>query len=75
MDRYADMFARLNEQNEGAFVPFVMIGDPDLETSEKIITQLIESGADALELGIPFSDPVADGPTIQKDICLILSRG
>ena len=37
MDRYADMFARLNEQNEGAFVPFVMIGDPDLETSEKII--------------------------------------
>ena len=66
MDRYADMFARLNEQNEGAFVPFVMIGDPDLETSEKIITQLIESGADALELGIPFSDPVADGPTIQK---------
>ena len=51
MDRYADMFARLNEQNEGAFVPFVMIGDPDLETSEKIITQLIESGADALELG------------------------
>jgi len=66
MDRYADMFARLNEQNEGAFVPFVMIGDPDLDTSEKIITQLIESGADALELGIPFSDPVADGPTIQK---------
>ena len=47
MDRYADMFARLNGQNEGAFVPFVMIGDPDLETSEKIITQLIESGADA----------------------------
>ncbi|TPV55704.1 tryptophan synthase subunit alpha [Aestuariibacter sp. GS-14] len=66
MDRYADMFARLKAQQEGAFVPFVMIGDPDLETSEKIITQLIESGADALELGIPFSDPVADGPTIQK---------
>lgn len=66
MDRYSTMFARLEEQNAGAFVPFVMIGDPDIDTSEKVITQLIESGADALELGIPFSDPVADGPTIQK---------
>lgn len=66
MDRYAAMFARLTEQQAGAFVPFVMIGDPDIEISEKIITQLIESGADALELGVPFSDPVADGPTIQK---------
>ncbi|NVK58315.1 MAG: tryptophan synthase subunit alpha [Alteromonadaceae bacterium] len=66
MDRYATMFAQLSEQNAGAFVPFVMVGDPDIDTSEKIITQLIESGADALELGIPYSDPIADGPTIQK---------
>lgn len=66
MDRYEAMFARLNEKNEGAFVPFVMVGDPDIETSEKIICQLIESGADALELGIPYSDPIADGPTLQK---------
>ncbi len=65
MDRYATMFTRLEQDNAGAFVPFVMIGDPDIETSEKIITQLIESGADALELGIPYSDPIADGPTIQ----------
>lgn len=65
MDRYEAMFARLNDKNEGAFVPFVMVGDPDIETSEKIICQLIESGADALELGIPYSDPIADGPTIQ----------
>lgn len=65
MDRYANMFARLDEANEGAFVPFVMIGDPDIATSEQIICQLIESGADALELGIPYSDPIADGPTIQ----------
>ncbi|MCU7555292.1 tryptophan synthase subunit alpha [Alteromonas sp. ASW11-19] len=65
MDRYASMFSRLEQDNAGAFVPFVMIGDPDIETSEKIITQLIESGADALELGIPYSDPIADGPTIQ----------
>ncbi|MEW9798350.1 tryptophan synthase subunit alpha [Alteromonas sp. CYL-A6] len=66
MGRYDTMFARLNEKNEGAFVPFVMIGDPDLALSEKIIIQLIESGADALELGIPYSDPIADGPTIQQ---------
>lgn len=66
MDRYSAMFARLKEENAGAFVPFVMVGDPSLEQSEKIITQLIESGADALELGIPYSDPIADGPTIQK---------
>ena len=75
MDRYAAMFGRLNEQNAGAFVPFVMVGDPDLEISEKIITQLIESGADALELGIPFSDPVADGPTIQKASIRALESG
>ena len=66
MQRYQTMFARLKEQNAGAFVPFVMIGDPCIETSEKIICQLIESGADALELGIPYSDPVADGITIQS---------
>ena len=43
MDRYADMFARLDNNNEGAFVPFVMIGDPDIAQSEAIICQLIES--------------------------------
>lgn len=65
MDRYATMFEGLNAKNQGAFVPFVMIGDPDIDQSEAIIRQLIESGADALELGIPYSDPIADGPTIQ----------
>ena len=65
MDRYADMFNALDAREQGAFVPFVMIGDPDKETSFNIIKTLVESGADALELGIPFSDPIADGPTIQ----------
>ncbi|MBU2977477.1 tryptophan synthase subunit alpha [Alteromonas sp. C1M14] len=65
MDRYKAMFARLDADNQGAFVPFVMLGDPDIDTSERIISQLIDSGADALELGIPYSDPIADGPTIQ----------
>ncbi|AWL11717.1 Tryptophan synthase [Saliniradius amylolyticus] len=66
MARYQAMFERLEAANQGAFVPFVMVGDPDLETSLEIINALIDGGADALELGIPFSDPVADGPTIQK---------
>jgi tryptophan synthase alpha chain len=74
MDRYADMFARLDEKNQGAFVPFVMIGDPNIEQSEAIICQLIESGADALELGIPYSDPIADGPTIQAASIRALSH-
>lgn len=65
MSRYANMFERLNAANQGAFVPFVVIGDPNPELSEQIIETLITSGSDALELGIPFSDPVADGPTIQ----------
>jgi tryptophan synthase alpha chain len=63
--RYATMFNRLDDKHQGAFVPFVMLGDPDKTTSLKIIKQLIDSGADALELGIPYSDPIADGPTIQ----------
>ncbi|GGW75363.1 tryptophan synthase alpha chain [Alteromonas halophila] len=69
------MFERLQGNNAGAFVPFVMIGDPDLAQSERIITQLIESGADALELGIPYSDPIADGPTIQRAAIRALEKG
>ncbi|MGR5120815.1 tryptophan synthase subunit alpha [Vibrio astriarenae] len=65
MDRYNAMFERLNEKNQGAFVPFVTVCDPNPEQSYKIMETLVESGADALELGIPFSDPLADGPTIQ----------
>ncbi|MCU4674796.1 tryptophan synthase subunit alpha [Catenovulum sp. 2E275] len=64
--RYAQLFAKLNDKNQGAFVPFVTIGDPNPELSFEIIKTLIDAGADALELGIPYSDPVADGPTIQK---------
>ncbi|WP_336222267.1 tryptophan synthase subunit alpha [Citrobacter amalonaticus] len=66
MERYESLFAQLNDRKEGAFVPFVTLGDPGVEQSLKIIDTLIEAGADALELGIPFSDPLADGPTIQS---------
>jgi tryptophan synthase alpha chain len=63
MSRYAQMFDDLGA--DGAFVPFCMLGDPDPEQSLGIVLDLVAAGADALELGIPFSDPVADGPTIQ----------
>src|SRR5574344_1262078 len=66
MSRYTQLFTELKAKNEGAFVPFMTIGDPNLENSYKILCALIEGGADALELGIPFSDPGADGPVIQR---------
>jgi tryptophan synthase alpha chain len=64
-NRYQTTFAALKAQQKGAFVPFVTIGDPGLELSLKIIQTLVDNGADALELGFPFSDPLADGPVIQ----------
>lgn len=66
MARYEHLFSALQARREGAFVPFVTLGDPSIAQSLKIIDTLIKSGADALELGIPFSDPLADGPTIQN---------
>ncbi|MBE0368324.1 tryptophan synthase subunit alpha [Pseudoalteromonas aurantia] len=66
MSRYAKTFDQLATQNQGAFVPFVTIGDPNKALSLDIIKSLIDAGADALELGIPFSDPIADGPVIQS---------
>ncbi|WP_351079293.1 tryptophan synthase subunit alpha [Shewanella sp. CAL98-MNA-CIBAN-0140] len=64
-NRYQATFAALKKQHRGAFVPFVTIGDPSPELSLKIIQTLVDNGADALELGFPFSDPLADGPVIQ----------
>ncbi|MNG70924.1 Tryptophan synthase alpha chain [compost metagenome] len=66
MERYQQLFKRLESNKEGAFVPFVTLGDPNPALSLQIIDTLVEAGADALELGIPFSDPLADGPTIQS---------
>ena len=63
MSRYAAMFDRLG--TEGAFGAFLMLGDPDLQTSARLLDAVVDGGADMIEVGIPFSDPVADGPVIQ----------
>jgi tryptophan synthase alpha chain len=63
MSRYAAMFHRLD--GERAFGAFLMLGDPDLETSARLLDAVVQGGADMVELGIPFSDPVADGPVVQ----------
>jgi tryptophan synthase alpha chain len=75
MARYETMFSQLDAKNEGAFVPFVMLGDPDRATSIKIVQTLVDNGADALELGFPYSDPIADGPTIQAASIRALDNG
>jgi tryptophan synthase alpha chain len=73
--RYQALFTRLSEANQGAFVPFVTLGDPSREQSMAAIDALVAGGADALELGFPFSDPVADGPTIQGANIRALNAG
>ena len=63
--RMTDRFAKLAEENRPAFVTYFMGGDPDMETSLEIMKGLPAAGADVIELGMPFSDPMADGPSIQ----------
>lgn len=65
MNRFDRLFRQLSTQNQGAFVPFVTLCDPDFDRSLEIIDTLVANGADALELGFPFSDPLLDGPVIQ----------
>ncbi len=74
-DRYAETFEQLRARGEGAFVPFAVLGDPDTATSLEILHAMVRGGADMLELGIPFSDPVADGPTIQAADIRALEAG
>jgi tryptophan synthase alpha chain len=75
VDRYAAMFERLAARREGAFVPFLVLGDPDPQASAGLLDALVEGGADAVELGIPFSDPIADGPVIQEADLRALAAG
>lgn len=66
MSRIKETFARLKAEGRKALIPFIMAGDPDLEATCELIVELSRSGADVIEVGAPFSDPVADGPVIQR---------
>jgi len=74
MSRIDKKFAELKRRGEAALIPFITAGDPDLATTLKIMHALEAGGADAMELGIPFSDPSADGPTIQRSSERALKR-
>lgn len=75
MNRIDKTFTALKEKKEKALVGFVSAGDPDPETSLKLITAMCDGGLDVLELGIPFSDPTADGPVIQRSSSRALKSG
>ncbi len=75
MTRYAAMFDGCAERGEGAFGAYLMLGDPDRAASAAYLDALVEGGADMVELGIPFSDPVADGPVIQAAAVRALAAG
>ncbi|MBI3595184.1 MAG: tryptophan synthase subunit alpha [Nitrospirae bacterium] len=66
MNRIEKSFQKLKLREEKALITYVMAGDPDLRTTQKIIAALEDGGADLIELGVPFTDPLADGPVIQK---------
>ncbi len=66
MNRIDLKFKELKREKKKAFIAFIMAGDPSLAVTEKLIHELASSGSDIIELGVPFSDPIADGPTIQK---------
>lgn len=68
-------FEELKKQNKKALVTFLTAGDPDMATSEKCVLEMFDNGADIVEIGVPFSDPIAEGPTIQKASKRSLSNG
>ncbi|WP_048190053.1 tryptophan synthase subunit alpha [Methanobacterium sp. SMA-27] len=72
---YSDMFHELKNKGEGAFIPFAVAGDPDFDSSIEIVKKYVDNGADALEIGFPFSDPVADGPSVQAADIRALNSG
>ncbi len=66
MSRIEKTFSRLKAEKKKALIVYIMAGDPDLETTERLVLELERAGADLIELGVPFSDPIADGPVIQR---------
>lgn len=75
MNRIEAKFQELKEKNEKAMIPFVTAGDPDLKTTIDLVYAMEKAGADIIELGVPYSDPIADGPTIQASSQRSLKNG
>ncbi len=75
MNRIDEIFTRLRAEKRAAFMPYITAGLPDLASTAKLLVELPAAGADLIELGIPFSDSIADGPTIQTSFNEVLSRG
>ncbi|HSP34808.1 MAG TPA: tryptophan synthase subunit alpha, partial [Thermoanaerobaculia bacterium] len=75
MDRIKSLFRKLHAQNRCGLIAYVTCGDPDRETTVRIVEELERAGADAIELGVPFSDPIADGPVIQAAAQRALNNG
>ena len=75
MSRIRETFASLKRAGRGGFIPFITAGDPDIATTERLLIELAAAGADIIEFGVPFSDPVADGETIQRASERALRKG
>ncbi|MCC7201963.1 MAG: tryptophan synthase subunit alpha [Nitrospirae bacterium] len=75
MGRIEETFQRLKSDNDKALITYIMAGDPDLDTTGFLIETIVKAGSDIIELGVPFSDPVADGPTIQAASARALKSG
>lgn len=75
MTRISDTFARARAEKRIAVMPFMTVGYPDLETSARLVRAMVDAGAEGIELGIPFSDPLADGPTVQRSSFQALQNG
>jgi tryptophan synthase alpha chain len=75
MNRLDATFETLRKANRAAFIPFFCAGDPDIQTTRELVKAAADAGADAIEIGVPFSDPIADGPVIQAAYYRALDKG
>lgn len=75
MNKIEQVFKTLKREKKKAFIPYVTAGDPDIKVTEEVVRALARAGADIIEIGIPFSDPLADGPTIQRAVERSLASG
>jgi len=75
MTRIEKTFARLKAESQKGFIPYITAGDPSLDVTVQLVLELEKAGADLIELGVPFSDPIADGPVIQASYTRALERG